>query len=95
MPFSPASAQLIDGPLAAPVLPLVCLGWPVEPNERDKPGLVICGSVNKLEYIMRIEAHLRWIAIIVDYISLHNGVGDGFKADHAQPDEQDPNVFQG
>ena len=95
LPFDCAPAQLIDSPLTAPVLPLVRLRGPVEPDERDEPGLVIRSSVNELDYIVRVEAHGSWIAVIVDYQPLHDGVGYGFNADHAQPDEQDPDVLQG
>ena len=95
LPFGCAPAQLIDSPLTAPVLLLVRLRGPVEPDERDEPGLVVRSSVNELDYIVRVEAHGSWIAVIVDNVPLHYGVGYGFNADHAQPDEQDPDVPQG
>lgn len=94
-PIDLAPAQLIDSPLTAPVLLLVRLRGPVKPDERDEPGLVVRSSVNKLDYIVRVEAQRSRIAVIVDYVPLHYRVRDGFNADHAQPDEQDPDVPQG
>ena len=90
-----ALAQLIDGPLAAPVLPLVRLGWPVEPDEWDEPGLVVRGAVDELDDVVRVEAHVMRVTVTVGEAPLYDGVGNGLKADHAHPDEQDPDVFQG
>ena len=54
---------MIDSLSLGTVFVLVCLGWPEEPDQRDKPKLVVRGAIHEFDEVLDKKVTLRRNAV--------------------------------
>ena len=87
--------ELVDCPLTGTVLPLVCLSWPVEPDQWDEPRLIGAGPVGELSVGSPVCVYVLGQAIVGRCEQSGQLVSERLYCCDGQPYYKQPNIPHG